>query len=247
MNYYFSKNRIITLTKQFLLRNDEVLSHYRPSIPYRYADSRCAVSSDSGFAYFRIPKAANSTVMASIHAWQRGFAPRSAEELSLYKNSFSRPSGLNSLDSFRSLYKFTIVRNPYDRILSAYRDKVVRRKRESAYVLYRLGKGRDDNASLDEFLFYLSDLGGLFDDPHWMPQAGLAWVPRNELDFVGRVENLDADLSFLRDQFFLSRQELSSWLRDTTNNIPGAGLTPAQRKKVFSIYADDFEIFGYPA
>ena len=96
-------------------------------------------------------------------------------------------------------FRFTFVRDPYGRALSAFADKVVR-KRKQARPFYRW-LGRVEAPAFIDFLRFLEDGGGL-SDAHWAPQADLMLLPVTEFHFVGRLERLEADLSSVVERVF---------------------------------------------
>src|SRR5690625_4749524 len=112
-------------------------------------DRRVAVDRARSFIYFRIPKAANSTVAATLH-------PSPAREVSsdIAKRSFSRASSLTYRE-VRELaerfFLFTVVRDPYSRLASAYLDKDKKDKARRQIVAHRseerrVGKDRREQS-----------------------------------------------------------------------------------------------------
>lgn len=108
-------------------------------------DQRIAVSRQKGFIYFRVPKAANSTVVTLLYegAGADGYVSKEA------KRSFARASALKS-DEVNGLrerfFLFTVVRDPFSRLLSAYLDQIGRGKRGkrpvAAYYIARRCRNR---------------------------------------------------------------------------------------------------------
>ena len=90
-----------------------------------HLDIRGAYSPKERFFYNRVPKAANSTLMrrlSQLSSYRRSFS--SGE-----KGQFLRPSFMGQKDVGAiisgEVFCFTVVRNPYARILSAYQDKIL--------------------------------------------------------------------------------------------------------------------------
>ena len=183
------------------------------------ADARGCVDLEMGFFCNRIPKAANSTVVSSLATLKLGRKTGSKEA----KRLFSNPSELSQsqLSRFETLYKFVFVRNPFSRTLSAYLDKV-HRKRQGASGLEVVGQV-DQMQARDGFRDFLKSLqqGKLFNNAHWAPQTSILLIPVERFDFVGKVESLDQDLSQVLDR--LSRQtSLDHGFQDQSPQ-PGAG------------------------
>lgn len=211
-------------------------------------DVRGAFSPADGFFFNRIPKAANSTIMATL-AGQSDFRRRIGRGRA--KSRFLRPAWMSSrqvaqLDA--DAFRFTFVRDPYGRALSAFTDKVVR-KRKQARPFYRwLGQVPAGPPEFIDFLRFLDD-GGARTDAHWAPQAELMLLPMAKFDFVGRLERLEPDLGFVVGRIFGADTPLemrrAGPRTDSHRALPGA-YTPEGIAIVNRVYAEDFETFGYP-
>lgn len=199
------------------------------------ADKRGCVDLELGIFYNRIPKAANSSVVVNLAQQKLGHEIESRPA----KRIFRRPSSLSreEMAGFDSLYRFTFVRNPYVRVLSAYLDKIERK-----------ADARGRTASFLEFLRYL-DRGGLYRNAHWAPQVSLMLVPVRELDFVGRVESLERDLATVLATIRGTPGDRPP--RAALGNRTGAADRLAQYyddecvAMVRCLYAQDFSTFGY--
>jgi len=211
---------------------------YSGGLSRRSADARGCVDLELDFFCNRVPKAANSSVVASLASLklQRQVGSREAKHL------FKRPSDLSRDEMlvFSKLLKFTIVRNPYARTLSAFLDKV-KRKQE-------IGSWRGKEHDFYSFLLWLEQ-GKLLDNAHWAPQTSILLLPVAEFDFVGRVESLDRDLNYI--------------LRRLNGSAEGADINPVfsnatgAEEKLASFYCEktanlveklyhrDFELLGY--
>lgn len=230
-----------------------VLPFYR-RYPYRgplglfKVDPRGAYSPVDGFFYNRIPKAANSTVLATIMArstYRRAFSDGHA------KRRLLRPSRLLPRDVARfdtDVFKLTFVRDPYARVLSAFADKILRRRQQSrGFYAWR---GGDDGSApaFMEFLRYLED-GGLLVDPHWTPQVHLMLLPLAAFDFIGRVERLEADLGQVMARVFPDAPPAPAnraGPRTDSSRRLAEAYTPEALALVARLYAEDFAALGYP-
>lgn len=172
-----------------------------------------------------------------------------------------------------SKYKvFTFVRNPFVRLLSAFRDKLEKRtslngafrkdwskkmkKLTEFFKRYRL-RGLDLNTTFHEFVEYVSDPNHNLLDPaeeHWIEMFRLSHPCAIKFDFIGRVETLDRDTDFvLRNLIGIPPKKIL--FRNSTNptNSSDGGLlqkyfSDVPRKDVKALYerfAPDFKIFGY--
>lgn len=200
------------------------------------ADRRGCVDLELGVFYNRVPKAANSTVMVNLAQRKLGrdVASKAAKKIFRTPSSLSR----SEMVRFPSLYKFTLVRNPYARALSAYLDKVHR-------------KAERDPSRAPSFRGFLAQLeqGDLYRNLHWAPQTSLLLLPLETYDFIARVENLDSDLRVVLAR--IEKGEGNHSPRSALGNRTGAGdlLTryydETTRAIVERLYAKDFAAFGY--
>lgn len=207
-------------------------------------DPRGAYSPQDGFFFNRIPKAANSTIMATLAAYS-GYRKLGGRSRS--KSRFLRPARMSTAQvaALDQTFRFTFVRDPYGRALSAFEDKVVR-KRKQARPFYDW-LGRIEEPAFIDFLRFLED-GGAHSDPHWAPQADLMLLPVAAFDFIGRLETLEADLGHVVDRLFAPDAPLemrrAGPRTDSAKRLTGA-YTPEGLAIVNRVYAADFELFGY--
>ncbi len=237
----------------------ELYKVYRPflrpydlQLPLNIVNSRCAISPGARFVYFRIPKAANSTTVSALYEAEFG----KTEAAKTMKKAYLRPSDLNAQDAQQArehFFKFSVVRNPYDRFLSAWLDKLERGSpREQAKVSKALGMNRDDPISIDQFLDYLEHHRGLIKDAHWALQTSLIFMPIQELDLIARTENLNEDLPVILDNIFGDTQIV---IRTQQQNAHSTGassrkaelLSDTQKKRVYRLYEKDFDLLKYPS
>lgn len=226
----------------------------RWSLRLRYLDSRVAVNHEHKFMYVRIPKAANTTVVYTLYWMIHGHLPTSGGR---GKDSFLSPRTLSfqqARTANSDYFKFMIVRDPFGRVLSAYLDKIVfdgkpRPPEFKQLVRERLGLRDGAEISFDTFCRYLKR-GGLHDDPHWIPQERYArLIGFNNLDFVGKTENLEDDLAQVAAAVFPGQPyEFQQESRQHKTNAKSNLLTYYTEECediVREIYHKDFSLFGY--
>lgn len=208
-------------------------------------NQRTVVDRKRGFIYFRIPKAANSTVMVNLSVMDMTGKTSSKEA----KRKFDRVDALShqevaNLES--RFFLFTVVRNPYARLASSFLDKIVRGKR-SDKVCTALGVSRHDEIGFLDFCRYL-DAGGLDQDPHWYRQVDLVPCGIDKLNSIGHVETLDVDLAAIMTRINgVAPSELLSWSPHGTG--ASGKLTQLyceeSARLVARLYGPDFAAFGY--
>ncbi len=91
-------------------------------------------------------------------------------------------------------FRFTFVRNPYTRVLSAYLDKLVTNEWERERRLPQLGFRKNARPTFISFLERIIDQDPVEMDIHWTPQTHLLGLPHNTYDRVYRFEDFQPGL-----------------------------------------------------
>jgi len=135
----------------------------------------------------------------------------------------------------RREFVFTIARNPYVRVLSAYLDKVVAHRHcEWAKFAARHQLG-DAPLSFGEFLRLVSLTPAEEMDPHWRPQS-CTLAPRIiPYDFIGSLEHFDEDMRYVLDRIFGKDVAVATNRPHRTDSSERLGsITGARRSSSFS-------------
>lgn len=150
-------------------------------------------------------------------------------------------------DSWR---RFCVVRNPYERIFSAWFSKLL--LRQPGYINTvpgyhlpgKVNRQEDIYDLFDEFISYLGE-HGCRSDPHWDLQARL--LLHNSINWgkVFRFENLQEELLknvefFGGEKITLERLNVSGYSADWT------AVSSSTIELIQTIYRDDFRQYGYP-
>ncbi|MGI9401331.1 MAG: sulfotransferase family 2 domain-containing protein, partial [Rhizobiaceae bacterium] len=150
---------------------------------------RVSMSREFGFCYFRVPKAANSTI---THSLQLNMAQPGTDVPAEFPKYALH--GVPHLHEMNELFVFTVVRSPVTRTLSAYLDKAQQAKLKRKYGLFHKDESRD--FTFEDFLNRLKD-GILHKDIHWAPQVDILPYDINKYDYIGKFEALENDLNFI--------------------------------------------------
>ncbi|GFQ76290.1 carbohydrate sulfotransferase 11 [Trichonephila clavata] len=170
----------------------------------------------------------------------------------------------------RDYWKFVFARHPYERILSAYRNKF-----EESYVDYfrrrfgteiikkfrtnpskeSLEKGHD--VKFEEFINYIAglkvnDWKKQFNE-HWRPVFDLCFPCHVDYDFIGKYETLEADANYILEKTGVSKyvkfpERLHSYKKLPTRDVMQTyyrNLSTDLHRKLFEIYKEDFTLFEY--
>jgi len=141
-----------------------------------------------------------------------------------------------SEEEFADYFKFTFVRNPWDRLLSCYKNKVEPRR----YCGFRQCWGM----SFTQFVEYLAEKELTKLDHHVHPQVRS--LPSGvELDFIGRLENFDHDIYLLRERLGVNSSRAVPRRNATRHAHYRAYYTDRTKKIVAKLYKEDIERFGY--
>lgn len=146
------------------------------------------------------------------------------------------------------LAKFSVVRNPYSKFVSAYRNKIDKRNWANhawVYISKRYGFPADACPSMETLLRCIAD-----DDPYWV-EAHFACQTVNlsvgliNLDFIGQMERMEDVETFLtaHDVPLMSDRKHATKagaIEDFTTV-----LSRQEIDLIGEIYADDFATFHY--
>lgn len=132
-------------------------------------------------------------------------------------------------EAFASLFKVSVVRNPYDRLISEFR---YRRPRVGLHAFL-------DRAQTDAF----SDRAR-----HLAPQVDYLHDRQGRLlvDQLVRFERLAEEVAPLFERIFGRRVELPH-ANAAGAPISALDLRPALRRRIHRLYEADFDAFGYPS
>jgi hypothetical protein len=164
--------------------------------------------------------------------------------------------------------KFIFVRHPYERLVSAYKDKlagdntsfqkaigreIVEKYRKKPTQL-SLNNGHD--VTFPEFVSYVVDEWKQNErqlDVHWRPASDLCLPCSMEYDFIGKFETLNQDVDFLlqrlNESYLSNLFKLSKTPTKTTLALWKKlikEISHQQLSDLNDIFAEDFLLFGYP-
>ena len=162
--------------------------------------------------------------------------------------------------------KFLFVREPFERLLSAYRDCFWGKyKTKQDYWKDYQGKIKQvlmsrtslpnetysGNVTFEQFATYLVlrlREGGLFQE-HWREQYKLCHPCRIQFDYIGHYETMAEDAMFiLRKTNLENKVNFPEWQPTDTSELMQkyySTLSLLRIRQLQSIYNKDFELFGY--
>jgi len=206
---------------------------------------------DHGCIYVKNLKAGCSTVtlwLHRIHTGDHEFVPATKRHAEF---RVPRPGKVGWDRVVRMLrgeaYRFTFVRDPIRRAESAYVDKILNddllrgRLREAA----GMPGPPDGPVSIDEFVVALETTDPLAMDAHWRPQYLNLIHPLVEYELIGRLENFKADLARVREATGMPEVPMEVRNRSASSDASVLDGRPDLRTRLETIYARDFELYGY--
>ncbi|XP_033745114.1 carbohydrate sulfotransferase 11-like [Pecten maximus] len=169
----------------------------------------------------------------------------------------------------KSYKKVIFVREPLERLLSAYRNKFMEK---SDYFHRRFGRRiikryreNPSAASVElgndvqfiEFIKYITDSNTVMREgynEHWAHYSGLCHPCLIQYDYIGKYETIDQDIDqILRDLRIdkiikfpprgatYKRKKTKDTMADFYGKIP-----PSHLRLLWKIYVNDYKLFGYP-
>jgi hypothetical protein len=176
-------------------------------------------SSDKhGYTWFRIPKNGTHSIMEVLNA--------------------HAPPDISSSDvpyfskRHREKFKFCIIRNPWDRLVSVYCNKVEMK------LMYPECWDRD----FAYFIDFVSRQDLMRCDGHIRLQT--AMFPANDIDYIARIENFESDIADLIQTLF-NRHVVVPKLGVIDHEDYRVYYTAALRSQVGQLYNADIEFGGY--
>jgi hypothetical protein len=224
----------------------------RQFFPGRRIDSYIRPLPEHGVVYVKNPKAACSTILVWLDRIHTGdheqvFTNVHKEHRLPRVREVGWPRVVEMLSG--SAYRFSFVRHPLRRFESVYWDKIVHKARCLPEVQRFLGLPEDRTAPLtfEQFLGAVEQQDPITEmNRHWQPQHVSLMHPLVSYDFIGRLENFDADLERVREEAGLPRVPLQ--VRNASRHRGGDSVydgRPDLVRRVEELYAKDFETYGY--
>ena len=159
----------------------------------------------------------------------------------------------------KTYFKFVFVREPFERLLSAYLDKFYsgdpafhNNYGRQIIKKYRPGGNPEDkNITFDEFVNYVINIGDGYWNEHWQTYDKLCHPCGIHYDFIGRFENLEEEARYVLETFGISGKLNISFPQvkpsRTFSKVPFFySQIPKERlNRVIQLFGDDSEMFGH--
>jgi len=152
-----------------------------------------------------------------------------------------------------------VVRHPFDRLLSAFKDRILREESDQAHqhlpgiLLHQPGKREEGSPTFSQFLGYVIDGGS---DPHWNSLSSMCAPCLVDYDWILRLEDPTLEMD---SAAFLQTTGMASRLPGGMVAVHREGV-PSQDYRhlwidvpchlladIHTIFSADFLLFGYSA
>lgn len=147
--------------------------------------------------------------------------------------------------------RITFVRNPYSRLVSAWRNKIMLCE-PGAEEVYLQVKGHLPEfstkkclISFEEFVEYIANNSDLRScDAHWRRQVDHTFFPALNFSCVAKVEQMAEGLRRFQQHLALSEPLMADG-RNASASIGSATYNEDLADRVYSLYRADFDVLGY--
>ena len=180
--------------------------------------------------FFHIPKTAGISISNSIY----GDIKWGHRTVNYYKSYYGD-------EVFNSLYKFCFVRNPYDRLFSAY--TFLKKGGINDQDLAFSEKHLNEYLDFEDFVLRGLEKKEIMEWVHFRPQHTFVCDDNDKMvmDFVGKMENINEDFSYLCKQINVNVELKKLNMSSVKKNVFSDNIKSIIKSK----YQKDFTLF-YP-
>ncbi len=242
MDYFGQRGRLKTM------RGDLLANHkLAPLI------SMTHISLNHRYIYISTPKVASSSLLMTLQRLEWGDAAFLHDPTwEVHDRALSplltplQVTSFEKLVSDRAFVKFCFVRNPFDRLISAYLNKVRAEDHFKERMMERLGKSGAD-VSFDEFVDFVVSEPAEEMDLHYAIQYYQTFHELIDFDFTGHFETFDSDITQVGRligidiaQYLVRFDPHRTGVKNYSEYLTDRNLSLIREK-----YERDFTTFGY--
>ncbi len=219
------------------------------------------------YAYVYVPKAACSTTKLALWIAERELSPAVGpidHPMSIHARQYSDDSpwltpasadyhALVDQKFQRPIFLFSFVRNPFSRVYSGYRNKILGIEKGVDKIDYfpELGWRRASPPSFEEFLKIIRDQDPLLRNEHWRTITDLICFDEVSYDRIYKTEAFSKDFADLLTQIFPAKLGPACkqvHINDTRSSVSRQSAYTAVAMDIAKeIYKNDFINFDYMA
>ncbi|GAB0089549.1 Carbohydrate sulfotransferase [Sergentomyia squamirostris] len=263
--------RIEDRMRQRFERISEVCSKYeldcKGEDPQHKIDpTRFFINEEYRIEWCAVPKAATTSIFYIFNILA-GYESQVLEKQQILPRQFARkkypiPTELEILTALDDSVSLIIVRHPFERLLSAYRDKMQNPETDSPYkalskyIVKKFRKGNDSYSpempTFSEFVNYILKEDHAHHElcVHWRPIVDLCTPCQVNFNVIAKFETLDEDQKYILETANISDIISEQWrnvgkpMKRTIEEFYNE-LSEQQVSELFELYKSDFEIFDY--
>ena len=218
------------------------------------------VDDENKIIYCTIPKVSSTTwktVLGDLRGLHKSMKKIHHKDLWRWLYQYTEEERLQRIQTY---FKFLFVREPLHRLVSAYKDKFLRKNTicsKSARIeivkAYRPqdykpnGDYNDINITFAEFIQYFSNDSPR--NPHWQRYEQLCHPCVINYDFIGHLETLEEDASLLLKLSGIDGRVTFPPIHKSTGSDEVleyySQVPPRYITRLGGLYRGDFEMFGY--
>ena len=244
----FPEKAWLTDFSRFVSENPEFLSY----ATFREIAYSIHISLNHRIVYFEVPKNASSSIKTMLHRLEYGdpdfehttFADVHGRDFSPLLTPF-QVHNFRKIITGGEFLLFTVFRDPFERLLSGYIDKVVNNGQFHKEIRATTGTSSSSAPQFKEFIYWLAGQKVSDMDQHWKPQciqSHYGTVPDLQVFSMDRLDSLS--LAIQRhvgtDRFVLER---TSPHKTGSKFAIDEHYDEAAKELVRRKYADDFAIW----
>ena len=219
------------------------------------------VSEKHKICYIKIPKAACTTMAVSMYYAEGVDLPPALAGIHLRSGNPDehvrtiQTSSMDIMEIFegKDWFRFSFVRNPYDRLISAYKNKILQRIANFEVFKEKVKSGlswyEEANAvlSFHDFATYVCNQPNSGRDMHWKTQFSILRPLHINYQFIGRFENFSQDYHYVFSRVpDVNWSKVGGKKRVTSLKTPLAlAYSKDLADLVYHAYEDDFNYFNY--
>lgn len=136
---------------------------------------------------------------------------------------------------YKNYFKFAFVRNPIDRFLSAWKNKVI----DQNYFKFS-DSLHQEMKDINRFIAWVEEMDINNCDEHLMAQSAL--IDFNNVDFIGRFENFNSDFKYVLQKLNIENDHIEHINKSSNKKID---LPKEVQAKIAWLYEKDIRAF-YP-